>query len=269
MTTKSAPIKKIALYAALAVCFAALLVLMLVNTSRLSSTKTELESTRVEFSATQTNIASAAASLSLAKIELSQAKSDLADVQKDLSCKQAELGSAKAKLEQAKASLTSAQTTYTATMATYNTQKAASATLQGKYDLLKAEYLAKTSVYSYALRDPTYQEVKDFLKADKTNTNLYITAKYVCENFSADTVANAQKQKIRNGCVQITLAGIRHALIAFNTTDKGIIYVEPQTDEEVNLQIGKHYWSECVGKPGSYSIPKDYDDTIVSFFIIW
>lgn len=51
-----------------------------------------------------------------------------------------------------------------------------------------------------------------------------------------------------------------HAIVGFNTTDEGMIYVEPQTDEIVkNLEIGKRYWSECVIPNSDES---DYDNTI-------
>jgi predicted membrane GTPase involved in stress response len=32
-----------------------------------------------------------------------------------------------------------------------------------------------------------------------------------------------------------------HAIVCFNTTDKGIIFIEPQTDEIAQVVVGEYY----------------------------
>jgi hypothetical protein len=50
-----------------------------------------------------------------------------------------------------------------------------------------------------------------------------------------------------------------------------MVYIEPQSDEEVNLVAGKHYWTQCViASPDHYYLnPTTYNDTIDRFNIIW
>jgi hypothetical protein len=57
--------------------------------------------------------------------------------------------------------------------------------------------------------------------------------------------------------------GYGHTIVAFETTDKGLILVEPQFDQEVNLAIGKSY-----SKINNFT-PAPRDDTVKRFVIIW
>ncbi len=48
-----------------------------------------------------------------------------------------------------------------------------------------------------------------------------------------------------------------------------MVYIEPQSDEVVNLQVGGRYYQEVVPKPGYYYTTPSYDDTVVRFIVIW
>jgi len=109
--------------------------------------------------------------------------------------------------------------------------------------------------HGYSLRDPTYAEMKDFIARDKTNENTYDINTYNCYNFTADVINNAEAENIHCGFVYILFSENKaHALVAFNTIDRGLIYIEPQHDDEVSVRVG---WS-------SY-----YSDMIVNVAIIW
>ena len=95
------------------------------------------------------------------------------------------------------------------------------------------------------LRDPTYQEVVAFINSDKTDENEY-TSDYVCYDFTADFNYNATQLGYRCGFVYIEFPNSAHAIVCFNTTDTGIIYVEPQTDEIVTITIGQPYLRHVV-----------------------
>jgi len=84
-------------------------------------------------------------------------------------------------------------------------------------------------------QDPTYNDMKNFIATDKTNENTY-NETYNCWDFSRDIILNSLKQHISIGLVYIEWKNytIGHAIIIFNTTDKGRIFIEPQNDEEVN-----------------------------------
>ena len=116
----------------------------------------------------------------------------------------------------------------------------------------------------YTLRNPTYQEMKAFLAQDTTNLGKYATDEYVCVDFSAAVNNNAEKNGIRCAIVDIFYPeGYGHTIVAFETTDKGLIFIEPQFDHEVKLIVGKSY-----SQTNGFTLaPRD--DTINRFLIIW
>jgi uncharacterized protein YlxW (UPF0749 family) len=90
------------------------------------------------------------------------------------------------------------------------------------------------------IRDPTYDEAIAFINSDKTDENGY-TSDYVCYDFTADFNSNAFQTGYRCGFVYIEFSDSAHAITCFNTTDRGIIYIEPQNDEILTLAIGQSY----------------------------
>jgi len=102
------------------------------------------------------------------------------------------------------------------------------------------------------IRDPTYDEAIAFTNSDKTDENEY-TPNYVCYDFTADFNTNAFQMGYRCGFVYIEFFDSAHAIVCFNTTDRGLIYIEPQSDEIVTLAIGQLYLG-CI---------------IIDFGIIW
>ena len=113
-------------------------------------------------------------------------------------------------------------------------------------------------------RNPTYAELKQFIQNDQTDQNQYIEDVYDCHNFAADVNLNAEATGLRAAYVNIAFPDIGHAIVAFDTVDKGIVYIEPQHDDEVIVPISQSY-SDSNG----YQEPTDYDDTIVSVTVIW
>jgi len=57
--------------------------------------------------------------------------------------------------------------------------------------------------------------------------------------------------------------------VAFNTIDRGLVYFEPQSDEQAMPAIGKRYYTTNITKPGYYYVPPAYDDTIEDMVVIW
>lgn len=116
----------------------------------------------------------------------------------------------------------------------------------------------------YTLKNPTYQEMKAFLAQDLTNTMRYIQDEYVCVDFAAAVNNNAEAMGIRCAIVDIFYPeGYGHTIVAFETTDRGLIFIEPQFDLEVKLITGRSY-----SQINNFT-PPPRDDTIRRFLIIW
>jgi hypothetical protein len=116
----------------------------------------------------------------------------------------------------------------------------------------------------YILENPTYQEMKTFLAQDNTSSNTYVEDKFVCVDFAAGVTNNAESQGIRCAVVDIFYPdGYGHTIVAFDTTDRGIIYIEPQFDQEVKLVVGRSY-----SRINNFTAPPR-DDTITRYLVVW
>ena len=171
-------------------------------------------------------------------------------------------GDTTGKLELKRAELASAQTKLASTQTEFETTKEELIDLQVSYDGL-------LSGHGYTIKDPTYKQMMKFIGGDKTDKKQYIEGEYVCKNFAADACNRAEEKGIRCAYVSIDYPDGGHAIVVFNTIDRGLIYIEPQHDDIVNPVIGKHYYECVVPKPGHYYEEPDYDDTIKEILIIW
>jgi len=114
-----------------------------------------------------------------------------------------------------------------------------------------------------SLRDPTYQEVVRFVASDRTDQRRYDLSS-ACVVFAKEFRSNANKAGLKCAYVVVYFPeGFSHALNAFNTTDRGLIFVEPQSDEVFSLVIGESYWNRS-----RYMAP-GYDDTVLSYRSEW
>ncbi len=114
------------------------------------------------------------------------------------------------------------------------------------------------------LYNPTHKEMREFLAGDWTDAKPFISGEYVSFDFAAELNNNAEANGIRAAFVLVIFPERRHGIVAFETIDNGLIFIEPQSDKEARLVIDKPYWPS-VGKLR----PRDYDDTVVEFQIIW
>jgi len=152
-----------------------------------------------------------------------------------------------------------------------NASKVLVESLEDALSNLQANYARLTTGYGYILRDPSYQEMKDFLKQDETSEQEYLRGEYICVDFAADVKANAAKEGIRCAYVVVEYLGVTgHAIIAFEPTDKeDPVFIEPQFDWEVEPEIGQRYYQCVVPPPGRHMVEPDYDDTIARIIVIW
>jgi len=115
------------------------------------------------------------------------------------------------------------------------------------------------------LRNPTYQELREFLADDKTDSKAYINGEYVCFDFAAELNNNAEARGIRAAYVRLRSKEWAHAVVAFETVDRGLVFIEPQSDTVVELAVGRIYpWWEV----GAVS-PLHSAESIEEIEIIW
>jgi hypothetical protein len=114
----------------------------------------------------------------------------------------------------------------------------------------------------YTMRDPAYSEALRFMRTDQTDKHRYMN-NYTCLNFAADFKKNALETGYRCGLVYLKFPMGAHALVCFNTTDMGMVFIEPQFDMIMRVEVGIRYWVD-----NGFQC-SEYDDTIVDYVVIW
>jgi hypothetical protein len=203
-------------------------------------TQQDLDATRTVLSDTRLALASNKQELSNTKDELSITTAELQDTEDNLSNIEAELQVTRDDL----------------------------ATVEAELEDTKAE-LSALQAEPFYLHNPTFDEVISFLQEDQTDSNPYIEDEYVCTHFARDVNNNAEDQGIRCAFVDIRFPRSAHAIVAFDTTDQGLVYFDSMTDERVRPVIGKQYWRCVEPKPGYYYQKPPFDDTILDIVVIW
>ena len=115
------------------------------------------------------------------------------------------------------------------------------------------------------LHNPTYKEMMEFLAGDETDSNPFIKGEYVCFDFAAELNNNAEANGLRAAYVRIRAKEWGHAVVAFETVDRGLVFIEPQSDKDIPLVIGEPYPWQQVGA----NRPMNYDDVVAEIQIIW
>jgi hypothetical protein len=123
--------------------------------------------------------------------------------------------------------------------------------------------------HGYIIKDPTYNEAIAFLSRDRTESNSYDGETYSCRHFARDACNNAEAEGWRCAYVGIGYPDGGHAIIAFETTDEGLVYFDPQIDDKARPVVGERYYLCVETKPGYYYEEPPFDDTIVEILIIW
>jgi len=120
--------------------------------------------------------------------------------------------------------------------------------------------------YSYA-KDPTLEELIAFLKKDDTDDHLYRIDSFVCSNFAELLHNNAEKAGIKAAFVVIEFSNTStpHALNAFNTIDKRLVYVD-DTGKGFLETRKEHLSQECEWDKIAYIVEnKEYGQISIDF----
>jgi len=99
---------------------------------------------------------------------------------------------------------------------------------QPPYALTAAGYDRVQLINNGTATDPTWQQLESFLTADKTDEKGYVTGSFMCGAFAEELYNNAEAAGIRAAWVIVSFEGesAGHALNAFYTTDRGLVYID-------------------------------------------
>ena len=127
-------------------------------------------------------------------------------------------------------------------------------------------------------KDPTYDQLVNFIKSDETDKIPY-SQNYQCDQSARDVHNHAEAAGIRAGYVSIDLTNPNDQQFcdAFQTTDKGLVYIDctgdpggPSTTNcdciVKDMSIGVKYHPESLYAPFDRSY---YQGTIERFNVYW
>jgi hypothetical protein len=262
--------KKVSIITAVTICFLIVAGLLAFNISQIPGAQDELSAAQQELAAVQAGLSTAQDKLSSTTGELTDTKADITAALNELAQTEDNLDDTDAELDSTRDNLSQSQSKYKSALNELDKEKSSSAEFRTGIDNTEVNIASLDTGSGYVLNDPTYAEAKAFILADLTNLKTN-TSTYTSEDFARDVQLHALEHHIRCANIDVRFGNYGERIVGFNTTDRGMVYFEPQTDEEVILKIGKHYWRECViskwGAP--YQDPTTYVDIVKDWVTIW
>jgi hypothetical protein len=123
--------------------------------------------------------------------------------------------------------------------------------------------------------DPTYQELRSFVRNDLTDEHPYINNLFVCADFSETVQHNAERAGFNCGFVAIDFtSGTSHMCNVFNTSDKGLVFIDcTHTDGPRNSDCKVKIYNKHTYTP-AFMFPEEgwsttSMGTVDSFKIYW
>ena len=202
--------------------------------------------------------------LNVLRIEIEALKRDLAQTEEELNAVEQELSSAELSISSLEAELELYKDIWGA--------EVTSGVDWPSYDINLAN--------SETASNPKWAELLDFLREDKTDENTYVPDVYVCRHFARDLHNNAELAGIRAAYVAVNLPGAAHALNAFKTTDRGLVFIDcnglpasqsgpSNCDKTVDVRLGEHYIPESLFPESSWGAIWEDMGTVLDMRIWW
>jgi hypothetical protein len=126
-------------------------------------------------------------------------------------------------------------------------------------------------------RNATYEDLIRFILSDQTDQAPYGDTDYICIDYAVAIHDNAERQNISAGLVTCDVNGSKHALNVFNTTDRGIVYIdctgasvgEPVHNYDKIAYIDGLYRIEPVTDISPYYYINDATGTVANVHTYW
>ena len=157
---------------------------------------------------------------------------------------QSKLNASQLEIGAMKESLATLQDNYNDLQADYGGLLANYESLQDDYTNLRADYESSLERLEQSeLEDPTWSELKKFLKRDDTDEIPYVENSFDCSGYAITLRDRAWRYGMRCAYIEIVFTdGGAHALNAFDTTDEGLIYVDDTgADRIAYIEMGQPY----------------------------
>jgi Skp family chaperone for outer membrane proteins len=171
------------------------------------------------------------------KNQIASLSQEIANLEQELSYTKQELSDTKQKLLNEQTKLSQLQNELTNTLSRLNN-------LESRISRERITY-------------PTYSDVLSFIEEDDTDKQKYVSENYtfICTDFTNRFINNFLKKGFFSCEAIIYLPeNSSHSLVAINTTDRGVIFVEPQADKVItSLSIGDNYCS-YIGQDCTWTI---------------
>jgi len=210
------------------------------------------------------NLLQARSELEVLRIEKEAVEWDLAQTEAELTTAQQELSSAELTISSLESELELYKDTWGSVV---------SSDVQPPYqgaDIINYETVS----------NPTWAQLLDFLRNDRTDERAYVPGVYMCGDFARDLHNNAERAGFRAAYVVVELVGADHALNAFKTTDRGLVFIdctgleasEPgpsNRDKIVDVRLGEKYTPRSLFPESGWSVTWESIGTVHDVEIYW
>ena len=221
----------------------------LVSYNNLLQTRSELNQLRIEKEAVEWD-------LGIADNSLAQAQEDLTSAQQELSSAELTISSLESQLE-----------LYEDTWGSVSSD-------------VQPHFQGADIVNYGTASNPTWARLLDFLLSDRTDQKAYVPGIYMCGDFARDVHNNAERAGIRAAYVAVELPGGYHALNAFKTTDRGLVFIDctgleasesgpSNCDKTVDVRLGKRYVPKSLFPESGWSVTWESMGTVYDVEIYW
>lgn len=237
-------------YVLIVIIFAGAIAWSLVSYNSLLQARSEISSLRVEIEALE--------------MDLEEAEHRLAQTEEELTSAQQELGSAELTISSLESELELYKDTWGSVVSS-----GVQPPFQGA-DIVNYE----------SANNPTWAQLLDFLLNDKTDEKAYVPGVYMCGDFANDVHNNAEQAGIRAAYVAVELPSAYHALNAFKTTDRGLVFIDctglrisesgpSNRDKTVEVKLGKSYVAKSLFPESGWSVRWENMGTVLDVEIYW
>ncbi len=195
------------------------------------------------------NSAQARSELEVLRIEKGAVEWDLAQTEAELTTAQQELTSAELTVSSLESELDLYKDTYGSVVSSG----------------VKPPYVGADIVNYATASNPTWEELSVFLRNDRTDQKAYVPYVYMCGGFARDVHNNGERAGIRAAYVDVELPDGHHALNAFKTTDRGLVFIDctgleasdpgpSNCDKTVDVRLGKRYVPKSLFPESGWSV---------------